>query len=80
MAAGLPVIGTRVGEWAKVIEQSQTGLLIDFTPKAFAEAVVEILHNPQKCQEFSSNAIDCARQYDWRQVFASMMELVETIS
>ncbi len=78
MAAGLPVIGTNVGEWAQVIEKSQAGLLIDFTPEAFAEATVELLHNSTKYKAYAKNAANCARTYDWSQVFAPMMTLMNS--
>jgi teichuronic acid biosynthesis glycosyltransferase TuaH len=78
MAAGLPVIGTHVGEWAKIIEKSQAGLLIDFTPKAFAEATIELLHSSTRYKEYAQNAVSCARTYDWSQVFAPMLQLMNS--
>ncbi len=78
MAAGLPVIGTRIGDWANIIEEAHAGLLINFTPKAFAEAAVELLHNSTKYKEYAQNAVSCTRAYDWRQVFAPMMSLMNS--
>jgi glycosyltransferase involved in cell wall biosynthesis len=78
MAAGLPVIATRVGEIAKVIEESQAGVIIDFTPEAFAEAVIELFADPKRYEMYSVNAIQCAMTYDWEQVLAPLQALLHS--
>jgi glycosyltransferase involved in cell wall biosynthesis len=75
MAAGLPVIGTRVGEIASIIEASRTGIIVDFTPEAFAEAAIELLGDPERYGVCSANAISCAMTYDWDQVLGPLQNL-----
>jgi glycosyltransferase involved in cell wall biosynthesis len=76
MAAGLPVVGTRVGEAAKVIETSQSGVIVDSTPEAFAEAVIGLLADSRRYEMYSANAIGCAVTYDWEQVLAPLQDLL----
>jgi glycosyltransferase involved in cell wall biosynthesis len=76
MAAGLPVVGTRVGEIAKIIEVSQAGVVVDFTPEAFAEAVIGLLADQTRYEVCSTNAINCALRYDWAQVLAPVQDLL----
>ncbi|MCL4488737.1 MAG: glycosyltransferase family 4 protein [Chloroflexi bacterium] len=77
MAAGLPVIGTRVGEIADVIEKSHAGVIVDFAPDAFAEAVIKLFLDPRDYECYSANAIVCAMQYDWSQLFGPLRGLVD---
>jgi len=78
MAAGLPVVATRVGEMASVIEESQAGVIVDFTPQAFAQAVVGLFHDSTKYSEYSANAIACAMKHDWEEVLAPLRDLLKS--
>ena len=79
MAAGLPVVGTRVGEIARVIDVSQAGVIIDFTPEAFAEAVIGLFADSRRYETYSANAINCAKTYDWEQVLAPLQDLLHSL-
>ncbi len=46
MAMGKAVVGARVGGIPEVIVEGETGLLMERTPAALAEAVVELLKDP----------------------------------
>jgi len=51
MAAGKPVVATSVGGNPEVVEDGETGLLVDARdPQGLAEAVGKILSNPQLAQ------------------------------
>ncbi len=77
MAAGLPVVGTRVGEIAKVIEASKAGVIVDSKPADFAEAVIGLLADSKKYEMYSANAVCCAMSYDWEQVLAPLQDLLQ---
>ncbi len=79
MAAGLPVVGTRVGAIAKVVEGSQAGVIIDSTPQAFAEAVISLFMDSKRYERYSVNAIHCAMTYDWKQVFEPIQDLLHRL-
>jgi len=49
MAAGRPVIGTRVGGTPELIVDGETGLLVERgAPAALAEAIVALLRDPAR--------------------------------
>jgi glycosyltransferase involved in cell wall biosynthesis len=79
MAAGLPVVGTRVSEIVKVIEASHAGIIIDSSPGAFAEAVIGLFTDLEKYKWYSANAIRCGMGYDWVQVFAPLHNLLNNL-
>lgn len=43
MAAGVPVIASRIGGLKEILEDGETGLLVDNTPKAIATAITRLL-------------------------------------
>ncbi len=57
MACGVPVIASNIGASPEIIENGNTGLLIDpANPNALAEAITELLKQPQQMKLFSVNA------------------------
>lgn len=56
MAAGKPVIGTRVGGIPEVIQHNKTGLIVPPSDSnALAMAIRDLLSNPRKTREFGEN-------------------------
>ena len=52
MAIGKPVVANEeIFEHKEVLEESGGGILVPFTPEAFAEAMIELLGNPEKAVE-----------------------------
>lgn len=52
MGGGKPVIANEeIFDQKEVLEQSRGGILVPFTPEAFAEAMIELLNNPEKAAE-----------------------------
>jgi len=57
MAAGLPIVATRVGAVPEMIKDGETGLLIEpKDPEAIAEAVCELLDAPERAAELGRQA------------------------
>jgi glycosyltransferase involved in cell wall biosynthesis len=55
MAAGVPVVGARVGGIPEIVDHEETGLLVDSRkPERFAEAVDALLKDPQKRSEMAA--------------------------
>ncbi|MGE5222655.1 MAG: glycosyltransferase family 4 protein [Omnitrophica WOR_2 bacterium] len=77
MALKTPVIATSKG--AEGIEiQNGKNILIADTPKAFAQAVIELLKNPDLRRELSTNAFRLVQEkYDWAVVMPRFLSLVE---
>ena len=57
MAAGLPIVATRVGAVPEMIAHGETGLLIEpKDPEAIAEAVCELLDGPERAAALGRQA------------------------
>ena len=47
-----PVVANEeIPEHKELLEQSGGGILVPFTPEAFANAIIELLDNPERAQE-----------------------------
>jgi glycosyltransferase involved in cell wall biosynthesis len=76
MAAGLAVVGTRVGETARIITQAGAGRAVEFSAEAFAAAVLEMLGDEDALAQYAARGIEYARAYDWNLVFADLHEII----
>lgn len=81
MAAGVPVIVSRTGGLAEIVEDGITGL--SFTPgdvEDLLRCLVFILQNPAKAEEFSRQArAKVERDYTWEVVARHTVEVYEEI-
>ena len=76
MAAGLAVVGTRVGETERIILQAGAGRAVDYSAEAFAAAVLEMLRDEGALAQYAARGIEFARPYDWNLVFADLHEII----
>lgn len=66
LAAGKPVIATRVGDVAEMIEQGKCGIVTAATPEDFAVGALEVLDRRTDLVELSKNARKVAEsKLDW---------------
>ncbi len=68
LAAGLPVIITRVPKFAETIERRNAGKAIDYDKEELADAVVSLLSS-KETQKYQANARRLASEYEWKIVF-----------
>jgi glycosyltransferase involved in cell wall biosynthesis len=83
MAAAKPVIANEeIFDQKEVLEQSGGGILVPFTVEAFAEAMVELLNNPEKAVEMGRRGREWVVENRSHEVLARQMErrLSELIS
>lgn len=69
LAAGLPVIITRVPQFAETIAARQAGLAIDYDRQQLAEAIIHLLGN-KDLGRYQTNARQLAKEYTWNKVFS----------
>lgn len=75
MAAGKPLVASRIPGYASVVTNEQTGLLVEpRDPQALALGLVRALSDRELRDRLSSNARVAAQQYDWPRVAARVME------
>jgi glycosyltransferase involved in cell wall biosynthesis len=64
MAAGVPVLGTRVGGIPEIIEDGQNGLLIDpDDPAGLGRALLRMLHDRPLCDQLRHAGLETARRF-----------------
>ena len=78
MAAGVPIITTNRGGNGEVIEQDVNGIVIDnySSPKAFANAINELLHNKEKALALAREG---RKRAETTFSFANTAELLERL-
>jgi glycosyltransferase involved in cell wall biosynthesis len=69
MAAGLPVVITRVPPIAREIEQANAGITIRYDCAELAQAVVALLSQDDLYVRQRENAIKFAERYSWQLIF-----------
>ena len=73
MASGRTIVSTPVG--CEGLRKHNEHLLIADMPDAFADAIVELVRNPEKRQRLRSNARTLAEEfYDWDTVIYQQVE------
>jgi glycosyltransferase involved in cell wall biosynthesis len=74
MAAGLPVITSRIGQAEEIVKASGAGQLVDGSPTSIASAAVKILSDQELCEEYSTNAVRYAASLDWGTVLRPVLD------
>ena len=68
-AAGLSCVGFNTASIPEVVIDKKTGILVKTKDtKAFSEAVIELLSNSRKREQFSKQGIENASNYDWAKI------------
>ncbi|NLF30906.1 MAG: glycosyltransferase family 4 protein, partial [Planctomycetes bacterium] len=82
MAAGLPVVATRVGGLAEVVQDGSTGLLVPpADPKALAKAIGELLADPDTARRFAAaGRLYAQKHFNWDHVTNQMREVYRAAS
>ncbi|HEX6688020.1 MAG TPA: glycosyltransferase [Solirubrobacterales bacterium] len=78
MAAGLPVVASRLPELVRFVEQGEIGLT--FAPgdaAALAAALNEILADPERYREMRERARGAARRYTWERESRKLLALYD---
>lgn len=66
MAAGTPIVATRVGAIPEVVVEGETALLVPpADPAAIAEAVGALLRDPARRQAMGRRGVGRAREFSW---------------
>lgn len=74
LAAGLPVVISRVPRVAELIEESGAGIAVEPDTGSLTDALASILSSPQNAREMRANASELGKKYDWDAVFDRAFE------
>jgi glycosyltransferase involved in cell wall biosynthesis len=81
LAAGLPVITTKVSEWVHKLSVMNAGIIIDYDVKSFVNAVTFLLSDESRLQLYKENALRLGREYSWDRIFnQAMIETIKTLT
>lgn len=77
MAAGLPIIATKVGHLSSIIENGYNGILAEAdNPQNMAEAIAHLLDNPSEAKRLGTNARLTAEQnHSWLSVVDRILQI-----
>lgn len=81
MRAGIPVLGGGSGVTDRVISENNIGVVIeDFSPRAIANAISDILTDPRRYEVFRLNALRVWRErYNWTTEAKKLLELYQVL-
>lgn len=69
LAAGLPVIITRVPEIADEIGAKKAGFVIPYEKDELSKAIITLLKDDELYGEYRKNAIELSKKYIWNNIF-----------
>lgn len=73
LAAGLPIVLTSVPWIAKELEKERCAVISEYKVEPFSRAVSKILSSDKTMQEYSRNAIEFSKRFDWNDIFMSAL-------
>jgi len=73
LAAGMPVVITKVPEIALEIDKKKAGIAVNCNKSDFANAMVTLLENDSLYKEYRRNAIELSKKYCWSKIFADAL-------
>ena len=75
MAAGLAVVGTRMGETERMILEARGGEAVECSSEEFASTVINMLNDRAILAGYSANAREYARRHDWNILFTDLLDV-----
>lgn len=78
MACETPIIASKVGGNLELITDKKNGLLVD-PKKDFSSTVLDLLHDKEKCSQFSHESLKILSNYTWDSVGKSYFELYQSL-
>lgn len=69
LAAGIPVIITKVPQVAYDIEKNRCGIAINYNKQELVSSIIKLLTNNKMLIEFKENSIIMAKKYTWNKIF-----------
>lgn len=79
-AAGLPVVAVNEGGPREIVAQGETGLLVEATPRALAEAITALANDPTRRQQMGEQGRNrAAANYSWEEGARDFLGVLEGV-
>ncbi len=76
MAAGVPVIATNVGGIPDIVENGNTGILVEpKNPSQVADAINKIYSEPEIAEKLTQNALKALEKYNWDNISQQVLNI-----
>ena len=80
LAAGVPVVSTRVGGVPYIVEHGKTALLVEAgAVEQMADAILRILNEPALAQDLRTAGLAQVRNYTWPKVKPQLFKVYEDV-
>ena len=81
MAAGVPIIGTKIGGILDIIDDQKTGILVEpKNPQEIAGAIFKIYTQPQLSQNLVKSSLSKLIKYDWQNVVEKVYQIYQQLT
>jgi len=81
MVCGRPIIVTKGTYAAKMTEELECGLTVDYNEKAIREAIIRLRDDQQLREKLGRNALDAAqKRYNWQQEKKNILKVYEELA
>jgi phosphatidylinositol alpha-mannosyltransferase len=81
MAAGTPVVASDLPAFRRVLDDGEAGVLVPVGDAvALADALVDLLTDPERRRRLASSASRFVHAYDWHHVARQVVEVYETVA
>jgi len=75
LAAGIPVVATRVNGVAELFDGGRPGILVERTPSSVGEALLELARSPETREEMGRAGRALVREYTWARSVEGMLDV-----
>lgn len=75
LAAGLPVVITKVPKVAWELEREKCGFAVEYNKKDMTSAIVKLLKDDQLLKFYRRNAWQLAQKYSWPKIFSKALSM-----
>jgi phosphatidylinositol alpha-mannosyltransferase len=80
MAAGMPIVASNIDGFAGVVTHGVEGLLVrPEDPQALADALIELLRDPDRCRAMAARGRERSHFYSWDRVGQQVLSYYERL-
>lgn len=76
ICCGLPVITTKVTTLTNLISKTSSGIIIDYSEKSLADAVIKLLSNRDRYMQYKKAAIKLSKRFDINHILDSAFKKI----